>query len=505
MQKNRLLLNIVLSFVSQVVTFVCGFILPRYMLLYYGSEVNGLVSSISQFLSVIAFMQLGVGSVVQSALYKPLAQGDNDQVSRIFKSSEKFFHTIAIIFLAYVFVLLFAYPFITDSNFDCLFIGALILILAFNSFGQYYWGISNMLILYADQKIYVPVLLDIGTLIGNTIIAVVLITSGLSVVVVKLAATLIFLIRPLVLYVYVKKKYPINRNIKYTSDPIEQKWNGMAQHISSAVVDNTPIMILTIFSNLCSVSIYYVYNLIAFGLRQLFCSSFLGFQSYFGNLFFTKDVSFVRKKFEVLEFVCHITIISVFCCASLLIVPFVMVYTEGVNDADYNVPVFAYVLIWSAAVFCFRSLYNILIKSVGHYKQTQNSAIIEMIINLLLSIILVIFWGLVGVAIALLISLLYRLCYFLWYARVKMLFIDVKKNSLFWFADALSISLLYGLFFFVIKANHIENYLDFFICAIWVFVVTLFVCILIHFLMNRLYKRISIADIRMLFNKKMDI
>ena len=40
----------------------------------YGSDVNGLVSSITQFLGYIALVEGGVGGVIRAALYKPLAK-----------------------------------------------------------------------------------------------------------------------------------------------------------------------------------------------------------------------------------------------------------------------------------------------------------------------------------------------------------------------------------------------------------------------------------------------
>ena len=63
--RNKLLAkNTVASLIAQITTLICGFILPRLFLQHFGSEVNGLVNSIVQFLSVISFLELGVGAVV---------------------------------------------------------------------------------------------------------------------------------------------------------------------------------------------------------------------------------------------------------------------------------------------------------------------------------------------------------------------------------------------------------------------------------------------------------
>ena len=62
------MLNTVTSLLLHVVTVICGFILPRLILTRFGSNINWLVQSITQFLVVISFLELGVGQIIQSAL-----------------------------------------------------------------------------------------------------------------------------------------------------------------------------------------------------------------------------------------------------------------------------------------------------------------------------------------------------------------------------------------------------------------------------------------------------
>ena len=77
-QRNReklLVYNSITSLVGQIASVICGFVLTRLILGRYGSETNGLVASITQFLGFISFLELGIGAVVKSALYMPLAEG----------------------------------------------------------------------------------------------------------------------------------------------------------------------------------------------------------------------------------------------------------------------------------------------------------------------------------------------------------------------------------------------------------------------------------------------
>ena len=104
--QQKLRYTSITALMLQVTTLVCGFILPKMYLTYYGSTVNGLVSSITQFLGFIALAECGVGAVVRSAFYKPLAQKDNYDLSLIVVSSDSFFRKIALLLAIYVVVLI---------------------------------------------------------------------------------------------------------------------------------------------------------------------------------------------------------------------------------------------------------------------------------------------------------------------------------------------------------------------------------------------------------------
>ena len=202
---QRLKRNTISSLVFQVTTLICGFILPRLILASYGSQVNGLVNSITQFLHVIAFLELGVGAVVQSALYKPLAEKDNILTSKIIRSAGNFFSKIAIILLVYIVILLGVYPLIVNKDFDYIYTGTLIIAIGISTFSQYYFGVVDRLLLAADQRGYIQYNAQTITLILNTLFCAILIKAGASIHAVKLVTSIIYLCRPIALRLYVNK------------------------------------------------------------------------------------------------------------------------------------------------------------------------------------------------------------------------------------------------------------------------------------------------------------
>lgn len=475
---KKLALNTITSLGLQVVSVICGFILPRLILESFGSDVNGLVNSITQFLGVITLLDLGVGAVVQSALYKPLAENDTDTISKIYVSANKFFRRLAEILLVYVVLLMIFYPMLVNKSFGHMYTALLIAAICISSFAQYYFGIVNSLLLNADQRGYIQYTAQIITLILNTIACYVVIKLGASIQIVKLTTSLIFLLRPFFLVLYVKKHYAINRKITYTEEPIKQKWNGMAQHFAAYVLGGTDNIVLTFFSTLANVSIYSVYNIVIIGVKNALLSMTNGFQSLIGEMLAKKEIKKLNSFFGYIEWILHTGTTLIFGCTGVLLVNFIRVYTNGINDADYIQPLFAVLITIANAGHCLRLPYNILILAAGHYKQTQSNYIVAMILNIVISIATVKIWGLVGVSIGTLVAMAYQT---VWMARYD------SKNIICWpfknflkqcGVDAITV-IVASLATFKIPMLSV-SYVSWFLLAIEVFAVWLVIAILIN-------------------------
>lgn len=480
---EKLALNTVSSLALQVVSVICGFILPRLILETFGSDVNGLVNSITQFLGVITLLDLGVGAVVQSALYKPLADNDTDMISKIYVSANNFFRRLAEILLVYVVLLMIFYPMLVNKSFGHMYTALLIAAICISSFAQYYFGIVNSLLLNADQRGYIQYVAQIITLILNTFACYIIIKLGASIQIVKLTTSLIFLLRPLFLVFYVKKHYSIDQKITYTEEPIKQKWNGMAQHFAAYVLSGTDNIVLTLFSTLSNVSIYSVYYMAIAGVRSALLSITNGFQSLIGEMLAKKETMKLNAFFGFVEWFLHTGTTLVFGCTGVLIVDFVRVYTYGINDADYIQPLFAVLITIANAGHCLRLPYNILILAAGHYKQTQSNYIIAMILNIVVSIATVKMWGLVGVAIGTLIAMAYQT---VWMAKYD------SKNIICWpfknflkqcGVDAITV-IIASLATFKIPMLSV-SYVSWFLLAIEVFGIWLIISIVINTIFYR--------------------
>lgn len=483
MRGKRLFYNTISSLVFQVTTIVCGFILPRLILNAFGSEVNGLVNSIAQFLGVISFLELGVGAVVQSALYKPLAEKNQEDVSKIIASANKFFTRLGQILLIYVIVLVIVYPQFAGKNFGFAYTATLIVAISISSFAQYFFGIVNRLLLTADQRGYIQYNAQTLAVVCNTAACFVLIRVGCSIQIVKLTTSLIYLLQPFLIYLYVRHHYSIDRKIKYIKEPIPQKWNGIAQHVAAVILDGTDTIVLTLFATLSDVSIYSVYFLVVKGVKQLFMSMTNGITSLIGELWAKQELKELNKTFSWTEWVIHTGTTFVFGLTAILIVPFVKVYTLGIHDANYIQPLFAALIVAANAGHCLRLPYNIIILAAGHYKQTQNNYIIAAILNIVVSVVTVKAWGLIGVAIGTLVAMGYQTVWMAVYDSKNLIKWPLRNFAKQIFVDGLTV--IIGFFTTRMIAMPEATYIE------WVFlaVKTAFIWVVIVGVLNMVFYR----------------
>ncbi|MBQ3408631.1 MAG: polysaccharide biosynthesis C-terminal domain-containing protein [Clostridia bacterium] len=471
--------NILTTLILQVITLICGFIIPKLIISFYGSNVNGLVTSITKFLAYISLLELGFGPVVKSVLYKPIAYKNKDEIEKILKASEKFFKNIAYIFIAYILILCFAMPMIVSDEFSLSFTIPLVIIIAISTFAEYYFGMTYRLYLQAEQKTYIISIIQVSTLVLNTIITVTLVKLGVCIHIVKLVTAIIFIFRPILQNLYVKKKYSINLKHVDNDYKIKQKWDGMAQHIAYVIHSNTDIIILTLCSSMTEVSVYYVYLIIVTSIKNIIQSLTNGIDATFGNMVAKGEIDKLNKALKLYEVIYFTIITIIFSGVLFLITPFVGVYTKGIMDVNYFRPVFGYLIVISEFIWAIREPYNTIIKVAGHFKETKIGAWVEAIINISISILLVWKYGIVGVAIGTLVAISIRAVELVYHTSKYIL-----KRTLGYIFKYIVIMLLevliITLFVRLLPKVDIQNYVEWIIQAIKITVISTITVLLVN-------------------------
>lgn len=471
MRTKNAIRNIMTNLLLQFVIIIYGFVVPKIIIEKFGSDVNGLVASITQFLSYITFFESGFGAVVKAVFYKPIANKDMQSIASVIKTSEKFFRRIALSFVLYTIVLCFVFPLITKADFDAIFTISLVVVIAISTFAEYFFGMAYRLFLQAEQKIYVVSLIQMITYILGVIVVVVMALLGASVVAIELVVGLIFALRPILQNFYVKKKYNLNFEDATSSYPIKQKWDGLAQHIAWMIHGNTDVAVLTVFTNLAEVSVYSVYHLVVVAIKKIIQSFNNGVDASFGDMIAKKEDENLRKKFSVYELLFMMIVTIVFTSTLLLITSFISVYVKGVTDADYIRPLFGYLLVLGEYIWAIRIPYNSLIQAAGRFKETRKGAWIEAGVNIILSAILVFNFGLVGVAIGTAVAMFIRTVEFIYYANKYILYRNVRCSVLKIMVSVIITVVVSFLGLCIVKAPLPDNYVDWIIQAVIAFLI----------------------------------
>lgn len=466
MRMKKLFKNIILTLIYQIVGIICGFIVPKAIIQAYGSDMNGLINSISQFLMYIYLAEGGIGAVVKSLLYRPIAEKDKEKIQKILKSAKKLLIQILGIYIIYVIVLCVFYPSIVSENFEKQFTIVLILVIAINRFTEYFMSMEYDLYLQANQQKYIISLASSIALIINTILTIIMIKMKFSIIYIKLVTTIIFIVRGIFYKIYVTKKYKIKLNKDVEQYPIKQRKDAFAHQIAYMIHTNVDVAVITYFLGTTEVSVYVVYTLVLKGIKNLVTAIMGGVDSLFGDMFAKNEYESATKRFTLYELIYFSIITILYNLCMILICPFVRVYTTGITDANYYRPIFAIIITISEFIWAIRYPFEQLINTVGHFRQTKKAAYTEAIINVIVSIILVNKLGIIGVAIGTVVAIFIRAIYMIWYFSKNILKRSIKTDFKFLFTILLQSIIITPLGIKICSNISIVTYFDWFTSAV---------------------------------------
>lgn len=460
-KNNVTLLNVISNMLLQLTTIISGFIIPRVILVTFGSEVNGLTSSLNQFLNYITIFEGGLGGVVLANLYKPLYKKDDKSISSVVKTTHDFYQKLGFIFMLYTLALGIIYPFVTHTSFSFAYIFLLTIILSVTLFVQYNFSLHYKLLLQADKKIYVVSGIQILLTILNVALFIIFSNIYPSIHILKLVSAIVFILQPVLFGVYVKKHYNIEKKAKSDNNLLKSRWDGFAINIAAFVHNNTDVGVLTIFTSLKTVSVYSVYALVSTGIKKLLQSASSAIGPTIGHAYAKNDLEELNHKFDMYEYIMFLITFFMYTVGGLLISSFVLLYTKKVTDINYYQPLFGILLMFAELLYCIREPYVNLAYSANKFKEIKKPAYIEAAVNIILSIILVNFFGIIGVAIGTAVAMFYRTIFHVWYLKNNIInrspLIFIKKFVLFSVASLIGIFICY--YIIPIKATSIFNFI----------------------------------------------
>ena len=423
MKKNRtklFALNTTASALQQIVMFVVGLIIPSICLQFYGSETNGLVSSITQFISYITLIEAGISASMVYCLYKPLSENDDAKVSSIVSAARITYRKLGCAVVGLSLLLALGYALLSQvkglSHFDLF-----LLVLAMGVSGSLeFFTMARYRVLFtADQRMYV---LSFATIVGsvlNALVTIVAAVLGLSIVWLKFLAIFTVFARSVVLSTYFKKRYQ-NINVKAEPDYSSQnkRWDALFMQILWNLQSGAPVLIVTLFTDFVKVSIYSIYNLVIYGINNLVSIFMSGLQAAFGEIMVSGDRELLRKTYNQFTFVFYSALTVIYAITFAMFMPFIKIYTAGLEDAEvYMLPILGLLFCLNGLLFSIKTPQGMMVIAAGHYKETKIQTTIQAVILVAGGLLFtgVLGWGLYGVVLAAIFSNLYRAVDFIIY------------------------------------------------------------------------------------------
>lgn len=488
----------------QVFIMLAGFITPRIILEAYGSEINGLVSSILQFISYFTLVEAGLSGAAVYALYKPLASNDFETISGVASAAKKYYIKAGYIFLALIVVLSIIYPaYVQSESLDSVSMGFLVLILGVSGTIDFFTLSKYRTLLTADQKMYIISIASIVQVILNTVIIIIGV-KYFSIVMLRLVALSSVFTRSLILFLFVKFKY---KEVDFKAKPItaalKKRWDVLYLQVLGVIQKGAPILILTVaLRDLKVVSVYAIFNMVVTGINGILNIFNSGLGSSFGDVIAKDQKAILQRAYGEFEFVFYSLITVVYATMFITIMPFIRLYTQGITDVNYNLPIIGALITLNSLLYNLKTPQGMLVYSAGLFKETRWQTTIQGIIALAGTAILSIWFGLAGVIVGMILSNVYR--------DIDLLFFiprHVTKTPV-WATLRKWIKIAFDMIFVYISVHFVQyqptNYMQWFIYAGCIAIYTIGIVAITGLIFDREMIKAIVARIKKASGRKDD-
>ena len=480
--------NIVWHFVYEILIVIIGFILPAMIIGSYGSEVNGLFSTISQTVVLVSLLQAGISTAATFSLYKPIEERNIRRVNTIIEQVKRMFHKVGIFVFSIGIVASVALclSIKTDLNRVTIYIVCL-LFFAKTSFDLYI-SQSMRVFFTANESRYI---ISIGMLIGHltyyglTIASVLL---HLPFVMMYVALFLGCLFEALFLYIFYKKQFSVYRiekveiNSEQDSTIIGNVRDATINEVSHSAVGATIPIIISICYGLAGSSVYAIYIMSFNALLIASKTVYSSFAPSYGIVTAEGNIEKTNTVFEIFQFLFMGFTTWMFMCVSYLMLPFVSIYTKTFIDTNYINPTMMVLLMVYGCFYSFRVPYNITVSANGLFKKTRMQPFYTAIGTILLSFIITRYnysFALIGPIIFYVINTVYQ------HFKLLELVPDLKTNR-FWnhfLISTICISISICISF--VKPLIVNNYFDWAIAAIGTAMVSALLIVIFSLIFDR--------------------
>ena len=413
--------NIISSLIYQVVLISLSFILPRLYLENFGSEVNGVLSTIKQIFIYLFLLEAGVGLATTQALYKRIGEKDYKSASEVLSATHSYYIRTGIIYVIIVLAIAVLYAYVIPTSIDSNVVFLIIILTALPAVFSYFVQAKYRILMEVDGRKYVlnnaETVLQIASNVGK--ILVLLLTDSL--ILIQLVYCIMYLTQLVYLYFYAKRRYKwLDLKAKPDFNAISQKNSVLVHQLSGMVFNNTDVILLSMICDFKAVSIYAIYNIFFSQVQNFITSVTSSFTFALGQMFHTDREKF-DKLYNVYETFYVMATCIIYTLMAVFLLPVIQIYTSGINDAEYTNVLLVLLFVIMNLIANAKLPANGIIEYAGEFDKTRAYAIWEMIINITVSVVAILYTGICGAILGTIAALVYRGIMTIYYSNKKVL------------------------------------------------------------------------------------
>lgn len=492
---RKLLVNLGMSIVSQAIILFLGFVIPRIIMVSYGSDTNGLTSTITQVFTYMSLLEAGISQATRNNLFKPIKEDNREEISYWMSVSRRYFRKISVLYFCIVSVIAFVFPLVLKTHVGYWIIVFYILFEGLTSVVSFYFINTWVSFLTAKGDMYVVNTLSLLNKVLCYGIKIILALLGLNIALIQVGYFAVSILQVFLYFMYMKKKYNwIDYSLPVKDVVLPDRRSYIIIEIAWTIFSSTDMILLSMFVSTEMSSVYAVYNLPFVALNSLLNAVYCALSYNLGITYHENMQKYIKvhDMFNSL-FVGGMTILM--SVTYVLLIPFIKLYTQGITDVNYIYPVlpllFCLVQLLSWSRFVSGNLFGV----AGKIRSVVIVSVVEAVTNLTLSIILIQRYGIVGVLVATVVALPLKVIYCNYVADKEIL----KRSQI----RTLSIlGINGGIFAAVVFVNpllnlQITSYLSFVLYGGVVLAVIGMISIVLNVIVNK-----DLLKIKMLFARK---
>jgi len=402
MRTYKSIKNIGIMLSTQLITLVLAFASRTVFIKSLGAEYLGLNGLFSSILNALSLAEMGIGTAIAYALYKPLAENDTEQIKSILAFYRKCYFSIGMFITAIGCLMLPFLPFlIKDEVTVPVNIYYVYLCFLTNSIIAYFFAHKRTIIDETQNK-YLTTSIDFAINTIVTITQIIILWQFRDYMAFLFVRILGTVIGSVIIFIFANKKFPyiLEKAVALSSSAKKKIWSNVSilflHKLGAVVILGTDFLIISAFVGIEAVGIYSNYTLIV-GTITTFCNLFIfGADASIGNAIATltkKEIYSVFRRMAFLIFC--IGGLSTTCLVNLLN-PFIELWA----GRDYLLSnSIVYVIVANFFFMQNRWLIIVFRNDAGIFRPDMYKPLIEVVFNLSLSIFLVRIYGVLGVLI----------------------------------------------------------------------------------------------------------